>query len=192
MPKTLNLLDRLACWQIVAALAVPAVSIMLLFNFHPAGVPRLLEFGGGVRPLDAQLGYGPGDVYSLLTKYGGEGRRHYALFLAVDMVYAVSYGLFLAGLLRIVLRALGIRAGSSWNYLCVLPIAAGSADCIENASFLVLLAAYPDVPLAVVYIASAATALKWLLAAVSILLILAGSSVLLFRLVRRARRGGSN
>jgi hypothetical protein len=173
MPTFLSLLDKLARWQVVAALALPTLGLMAAFNFHPAGVPRLRQLGGGIPPLDMHFVYGPDEVSSLLTTYGAEGRHHYGLFLAIDMFYAVSYGLFLAALLRLALRRLGILATSRWNYLCLLPLGSGAADMTENATILALLHIYPATPPALVYVASAATSLKWVLASVSLVLILA-------------------
>src|SRR3954453_19199669 len=104
MDRMHRLTERLARWPVVAILAVPSFGLMGVFNFHPAMVPALLKAGDGAPPLDIQFGYGPQEVQSLLTTYGIEGRQRYATFLAVDLVYAVCYGLFLAGLLRLALR----------------------------------------------------------------------------------------
>jgi hypothetical protein len=167
-----RLTERLARGRVLALLAVPTLALFAVFNFHPSAVPYLQQAGNGVPPLDIQLGYGPQDVRSLLTTYGAEGRQRYALFLAADIVFAVCYGLFLAGLLRFALRPPVARADSRWNDLCLLPLLAGAADCVENVSILVFLAVYPAVPPALAYLASAATLVKWSLAAAGIVAIL--------------------
>jgi hypothetical protein len=175
-----RLTDSLGRGRVVAALAVPTLALMSLFNLHPAAVPYLVKAGDGVPPLDIQFGYGPAEVHSLLSTYGVEGRHRYAQFLAVDMVYALCYGPFLAGLLRLALRPPLASAASRWNDLCLLPLFAGAADCVENLCILGLLALYPTVPPALAYTASVATAVKWTLAAFAIVAILIALGVRLF------------
>jgi hypothetical protein len=167
-----RLTERVSRGWIVAALAVPSILLFALFNFHPAAVPALLKAGNGTPPLDIQLGYGPSEVQSLLTTYGTEGRQRYAAFLAVDLVFAVCYGLFLAGLLRLALRPPVTRADSRWNDLCLIPLFAGAADCVENVCILIFIAIYPTSPGPLAYVASTATLVKWTLAAIALLSIL--------------------
>jgi hypothetical protein len=184
-----RLTERVSRGWIVAALAVPSVLLMALFNFHPAAVPALLKAGNGTPPLDIQLGYGPADIESLLTTYGTEGRQRYAAFLAVDLVYAVCYGLFLAGLLRLLLRPPVSRADSRWNDLCLLPLFAGAADCVENVSILILIGIYPTVPAPLAYLASTATLVKWTLAAIALLSILVAFVARMYLWATLPRRG---
>ncbi|HLN32513.1 MAG TPA: hypothetical protein VK395_32595 [Gemmataceae bacterium] len=165
-------LERLASWPVVAVLAVPTLGLFLFFNFHPSMVPYLQQVGAGAAPLDMQLGYGPQDVQKLFISYGAEGRERYGLFLTIDMVFAISYGLFLATSLRCALRPPVATAESRWNDLSFLPLCAAAADCTENLCILLLLSVYPAVPAALAYTASTATIVKWLLAAISIVLIL--------------------
>jgi hypothetical protein len=177
----LPITDRLARGRIVAILAVPTIVLFCIFNFHPGAVPYLQKAGAGVPPLDMQLGYGPQDVHSLLTTYDVAGRERYRLFLIADLLFAICYGLLLAGLLRLALRPPVAPPGSRWNNLCLLPLIAGAADCVENLTILVLLGIYPAAPPMLAYTASAATLVKWSLAAAGILAILIGFGIRLAR-----------
>jgi hypothetical protein len=180
-------LEWLGQWRTVAVLAVPTLGLFAIFNFHPAAVPALLHLSGGVPPLDLQLAYGPAEVTSLLTAYGVEGRQRYGVFLAADTFFAVCYGLFLAGLLRLILRSLVPNTESGWHYVALLPLFAGVADCLENVSILTLLGAYPDAPPALVYTASTATLVKWLLASAGIFAILVALGLRVVCLIRNPR-----
>jgi hypothetical protein len=181
-------IERLARWPVVALLAVPTLGLFITFNFHPAMMPLLLRLGGGVPPPDVRLGYGTAEVRALLNTYGVEGRQHYRLFLAADLVFALCYGLFLAASLRLALRPLVPAAASRWNNLCLLPLAAAAADCVENGCMLALLGTYPDAPAALAYAASAATITKWLWAAAGIGAILSAGVLNVWRLARRRDR----
>jgi hypothetical protein len=74
-----------------------------------------------------------------------------------------------------------VPAGSRWNDLCWLPLLTAAADMTENLSILTLLAIYPDNPPALVYLASSATVLKWSLAAVGLVSLVAALVIRLFK-----------
>jgi hypothetical protein len=167
-----QLTEWLARWRIVAILAVPTLILFSIFNFHPAAVAALLKQGDGVPPLDMQLGYGPQEVHSLFSTYGSEGRQRYEIFLVVDFAFAACYGLLLTGLLRLALRPPVLVADSRWNYLCLLPLLAGTADCVENLIILALLGLFPSIPPVLAYMASFTTIVKWSSAVVGILAII--------------------
>jgi hypothetical protein len=176
-----RLTDRLANWRVIAVLALPTLTLFGIFNFHPAAVPYLVRAGKGMQPLDIQIGYGPRDVQSLFTNYDVDGRQRYRVFLIVDTIFAVCYGLMLTGLLRLLLRPLVASAVSRLNDLPLLCLFAGAADCLENSCILVLLGIYPATAPVLVYSASVATMVKWSLAAVSIVAILVTAGVRLTR-----------
>jgi hypothetical protein len=186
-----QLTDWLGRWPIVAILALPTLVLFCLFNFYPAMVPNLLKASAGVPPLDMQLGYGPEDVQSLLSSYGVEGRQRYAQFLVADLAFAVCYGLWLAGLLRLLLRPL-VSSDSRWNDLCLLPLLAGAADLGENLSILAMLHLYPAVPHGLAYAASGLTLAKWSMAAAGIasIFVAIGMRLVLRMNLRRRSDGG--
>jgi hypothetical protein len=175
-----KLTDWLGQWRVIAILFIPTLALFCLFNFHPAMVPALVAAGDGVPPLDMQLGYGPQDVESLLTTYGVDGRQRYVRFLLVDMVFAACYGLLFAGLLRVALRPPLVPVASRWNDLCLVALLAGAADCSENLGILALIGLYPYVPPTLALAASCFTLIKWTLAAVGIVSIVAAFGARLF------------
>lgn len=165
-----------------------------------AGVPALLVLAvlaalfplvlfpawgtGDFVPLDLHFSYRPEQVYEYLAGLGAEGRRSYrGMLLFPDMVFPVVYAAALSVLLVLVLcRYLSPSRG----YLCLFPFLIVIADWGENLFLAVVLAAYPEPLDGVIRIASLFTSLKWVLVALTLLVLL---PVLLVRLAKSARTG---
>jgi len=185
MQRMHKILEKIAQWKVAIVLAVSAFGFFAIFNFHPAVVPALLKSSSGVPPLDMQWAYGVKEISSLFSAYGIEGRQRYAAFLVADTLFAMTYGLFFAALLRLLLRPLVPLSSSRWNLLVLLPLLAAAADCVENIGILALLGAYARIPMALAYTASTATMIKWLLAGAGICAIVTVAGL---RLACRVRR----
>jgi hypothetical protein len=105
------------------------------------------------------------------------------MLLFPDMVFPVVYAAALSVLLVLVLcRYLSPARG----YLCLFPFLIVIADWGENLFLAAVLAAYPESLDGVIRIASLFTSLKWVLVALTLLVLL---SVLLVRLAKSARAG---
>ncbi len=142
----------------------------LLFNFShfPFSNPSLVEISGGVGLLDVMPYYSAQEAFSLLDRYGTQGRELYLRFLVADFMFIPAYGL---GFSLLFTRAVRARFGENDTrlWLNLLPLAAGLFDCLENLCILGMLLMYPATNLALGTLSGIATLCKTALTLVSLL-----------------------
>ncbi len=122
------------------------------------------------------LGPGIPGVFSMQTAFSrdrlfyilscwGPALETYLRLTWLDFLYALSYGVFLSGLLGILLR------GTSGGLSCILyiPLIAAGLDWAENFLHLYLLPHYRNLSQEWIFIVSLLSSLKWFLAFLSLL-----------------------
>jgi hypothetical protein len=156
----------------------------LAFNLvlFPWRTSELRALSGLDNPiLDAQFSYSAQTAFDAAAALGPQGRTLYALSeLSLDLVYPILYSLFLSLLMLFVLRRL-VPPASGWLRLGWLPFAVLACDYAENAGLVYMLLTFPAQAPAVVQAASLFTMAKWTLAALAIMLVLAGGVLAVVR-----------
>ena len=176
LQSLMQFIDRIA--SVPALLVLMLLSVLFPVMVFPAhGI-------GAVRPPDLYFFYSPDQVHDYLAVLGAEGRRAYTrMALTSDLAFPVIYSAALSMALVLFLRK---WLPSARRYLSLFPLLIVIADWGENLFLAVVLAAYPEPLDGVVRIASLFTSLKWVLVALTLLVLL---SVLLVRLAKSARTG---
>ena len=128
----------------------------------------------GTGPIDLQFFYTPEKVYSMIESYGDAGRASYRIFeLTGDIIYPIVYTLFFS-LAITWLFARGFPVESNMHKYNVLPFGAWLFDLFENLCIVAMLSAFPSTPVALAWIATIFTMLKWLFVVPTALLLLYG------------------
>jgi hypothetical protein len=146
---------------------------------------RLAAHAPGVTKPDLTFGYGHAEILSILTAFGAGGRTEYAWGLVIDSVMPV-----LLALATILVAARAAPRLLPW--LSAAPITFLVLDLIENASFGVMLAQYPDVSPALVAATSPVTMVKLLAFAVTFPTLAIGTGILVVHWVHTRRRAPSS
>jgi hypothetical protein len=129
---------------------------------------------GGIQPLDLMVLATPDKLFAMIEKYGEYGRPFYrTVELTVDIVYPIVY-LFFFGLLISWLFQRGFAATSPMRKLNLMPLGAWFFDLLENIVIVTLLLVYPSQPLALGWLLTLISSIKWFFAGASILLMLVG------------------
>ncbi len=172
-------------------LGLLGVSIALWAVMVFGTLAHLSAAAEGAQPFDLRpRGYSVGEARALLTMLGDAGRAYYAdVQLALDTIYPATYALSRALAIWWLsmpgrLRAAPLAPAIRW-VLIVPPVAAAGFDYWENSLIGKMLAAGPAVSDAVVRVASAATQLKSVAAALSETTMLIFAAVALVRWWRR-------
>ncbi len=105
----------------------------------------------------------------IISACGEEGVRSHLIMLWVDYIFIFSYIGFLANLLGSLLRNIDYERALT---LFSIPIIAGVLDIIENTLFLIQLQSLDSLSGTMIFIASSAAAIKFLLLAITVVLIL--------------------
>lgn len=124
-------------------------------------IPEVMLHSGGMKILDMMpTGYDVHYVNSLFTTLGTDGRDLYLTHqLPLDLLYPALFGLSSCLVLAYFLNKL--KKLDSWLfYLCLLPLASGVFDYIENFGIISLLKSYPYISAPQVRITSVFTILK--------------------------------
>lgn len=148
---------------------------------------RIETFSGGVGAIDFLIVYRPEKVYDMIAAYGQTGRRFYAtIALTLDTIFpllmALTFGLTLA---RVYPRGFS-REGVLHRALLV-PVAAMTADLLENTAIATMLLSYPDRVRAVALLASSCSTVKWTAVGAEVLLLIIGLAAWLVRALRGER-----
>jgi hypothetical protein len=148
---------------------------------------RIETLSGGVGALDLLIVYTPDKAYDMISAYGQQGRQYYAtIALTLDTIFppllALTFSLILASLFH--------RAFSSEGVLqraVLVPVAAMTADLLENVGIVAMLLSYPRKLPAVALLASAFSTVKWTAVAAEAVLVIIGLAAWL---IQRGWRGG--
>ncbi len=159
MRKFIVFMQNNATGKAVLGFFIPAMvvySIMLLYT-----IPQVGEYAQGMKLFDlSPTGYSFEYALELLSALGVKGRDLYLYHqLPLDFIYpglfAVSCCLLLSWLF-----AKTLNANSKMFYFCLVPLAAGLFDYLENILIIQILISYPNVTELHVFISSFMTILK--------------------------------
>lgn len=174
-----------ARWTLILLLAVAAFFWLFNFSSVPFSNPSLVRISGGQGLLDLIPFYSAQEAYSILGRYGAQGRELYLKFLAADFIFIPVYSL---GFALLFTRAVRAKFGESddWLWLNLLPIGIGLTDCLENLCILGMLLICPETNLALGSLSGLATLCKHVLTFVSLLCLGSlGVSLLIQRMKHR-------
>lgn len=129
-------------WLLVTTMAVGFGSLAALIQIGNA-FPAV---AGGAQPFDLQNELTAAQVLGQLPGYTDEARRQYALFTAIDYVFPLTMGLFLAGIATFCLRHAFPRAYGQATQRQLLPLLllASLFDWCENIAAITAITAWPD------------------------------------------------
>jgi len=138
-------------------------------------IQGLMQGGqGGIQPLDLMFFATPNKLFDMINKYGVYGRPFYRnVELTVDIIYPIVY-LFFFGLLISWLFKRGFTPNSPMRKYNIIPLGAWFFDLLENIVIVTLLSIFPAQPIALGWLLTLISSIKWLFAGASILLILVG------------------
>jgi hypothetical protein len=129
---------------------------------------------GGIQPLDLMVLATPDKLFAMIEKYGDFGRPFYRnVELTVDIVYPIVY-LFFFGLLISWLFQRAFASTSPMRKLNIMPLGMWFFDLLENITIVILLSLYPSQPLALGWLLTIVSTLKWFFAGASLLMIVVG------------------
>jgi hypothetical protein len=152
-------ISKYARWRNVLILLGLVVIINILLGLSLQGNPNL-------KPLDLQFSYSPEKANELISAYSDKERSLYLLIeVTLDIAYPIIYSLCLSFALFLLYNNMR---------LAKLPLFLILLELFENAGIVILLANYPHQHPWVASVASVFTSLKWTLAVLCLLLVLAG------------------
>jgi hypothetical protein len=150
----------------------------------PFGVTQLKSITDGVGILDTEINYSSEQAYSILERMGDNGRGFYLRLLLIDLIFPISYCLFMISCIFL----LSSRVYRFADRLALAPIIALLFDYLENASIIVILTNYPNELVSLVQAASIFTIIKWCFIVVSYVSILALLVLFLISKVKKSKR----
>lgn len=149
----------------------------MLFNalVLPGTLARMEDVSGGTGPLDLEFfGYSAEKAYRMIESYGEAGRAAYRTFeLTGDIAYPIVYTLFFSLAITWLFQR-GFAPDNSMQRLNVMPFGAWLFDLFENLGIVAMLSVFPATPALLAQVTSVFSVIKWLFAAVSIVLTLVG------------------
>jgi hypothetical protein len=181
-------IDRLATSRNI--LLYLALYLALNAAVLPLAQARIEAASGGIGPLDSQFTYSPTRAYAALAAYGNDGRQFYGIVeVTAGLVYPAIYGLFFALTIAYCFRRV-MPPGHFAHRLALLPLVAALLDYVENALIVVLIMAYPERLAGLAVAAGLITALKSILFAATVLVVMIAIVAVIVVTVR-ARRAGN-
>ncbi len=136
------------------------VMLILDAQLRPSGCPDMISL---------ELAFTKSAFNQILDKCGADGIRSHLIMIWVDYLFIIAYTGFLANLLGSLLK--GIDYGRALTFFS-LPIIAGVLDVIENTLLLIQLPNSESLSGVLIFLASSAAAIKFILIGITITLIL--------------------
>ncbi len=153
-------IQKTATWKNILIL----MGIMLLFQF--LFFPALLPGGEHAVLLDSELGYRANEAYEVIGHYSDSMRRTYILNeVTLDLVFPVIYTLLFSFLIFFLFKNIT---------LAFFPFIQLLFDYLENTGIVIILSAWPNKLMWLATATSVFSMIKWVLAGITILIILVG------------------
>jgi hypothetical protein len=124
------------------------------------GQEYLRKITGGVGMIDMNLFNSPGDIIHYLTSIGEDGRNAYLRLLGLDFLLIISFFIFTAIIIYRLINCISLSGNYIW--LILFPLFRAVFDCLETITMVLNTLLYPNSIAPIIYLASAATSLKWL------------------------------
>ena len=178
--------------RLVVALLVLSIALWAVLSF--VTVPHLQQLAGGLPPFDARLrGYGYEEARALLLALGVEGRAYYlSPELVLDAIFPPLYAAFgvlalwwltMPGRLRDGAVPMALRVT-----LVAFPVAELVFDGVENVCIARMIWRWPDLSPGLVSVASLATRLKFVAAALTLISLVVLAAAVAARAISRPRK----
>lgn len=152
---------RLAIWLLLLGFLIYSEN-----RLRTAGEERLKPLVNELNPPDLSIGISKEDLMKFYETAGKEGREIYAnILMRYDLLYPLSYGLFFAYTISLLIRNYRKRF---LGILIFLPIISMLADFVENTGFVLLAYEYPNFDDKLFQMARTAQILKWSMAFASV------------------------
>lgn len=136
------IVNNIQGWKVLLffILANAVYAYMLIIS-----IPKVISYSNGMKILDMMPGgYDAAYVKLLFNTLGETGRDTYLhQQIPADMIYPLLFSISFTLLLAFFLKKLN-KLDTGLFFLCLLPVAAGIADYLENIGIIVLLKQYPD------------------------------------------------
>lgn len=165
---TLRLYHRLASPRLALLFTALAGLLFWLLSRGLANLPP-----GAPNIFDLQLAFSAEKFQSVLAAWGETNVRAYVSGMWLDYLYPIAYALALSAWLAVLTRQTGRPPSRSILTLFWFPFLAALLDYVENSLHLLILVVLHTFSPALVFLASLAAAVKWILAGLSVLAILA-------------------
>jgi hypothetical protein len=183
---------RFPSGRLVVALLVLSVALWAPLSF--VTVPHLQQSAGGLPPFDVRLrGYGYEEARALLLALGEEGRAYYLNpELVLDTIFPPIYAALGALALWWLTMPGRVRDGAvpmAWRVtLVAFPVAELVFDGVENLCIAKMIWSWPDLSPGLVSVASLATQLKFVAAALTLISVAVLAAAAAWRAISRPRQ----
>lgn len=163
------LFDRLIAAATIRRLVIVA---LICGGIRYGVMPRIgaeLLTTPGAGPLDLMFAYTPAEAFANIGAFSDTARSSYRMFLVTaDIAYPISYTLLFVWAIALVIRTTRLEH-ARWPF--APPLLLFGFDIMENAAVFTLLSLHPDQPVALAWLASIFTTLKWSFAGVTMLVL---------------------
>ena len=177
--------DLSGTWVTLSALVVFVLFAALVLPGQAALAERIAAGAGSP---DTSVFYTPSDLYRMAEVYGPQGRQAYIRARwTFDLAFPLVYAAFLSTAISW-LWARAVSPDSLWRRGNVIPLLAAVVDFLENAATSLVMARYPARTAPAAMLAPVFTAVKWVLVAMSCVLLLAAAFAALWTAIRNRRR----
>jgi hypothetical protein len=169
------------------ALAGVVVFILFTVLVLPGQSSREDDPAGEVGSPDLSFYYSADDLYRMAEAYGEMGRVEYIrVRFTFDLIWPLVYTFFLTTAISWVF-ARAFSEGSKWQLANLVPVLGMLFDYLENIATSLVMWRYPTHTPVVDWLATIFTSVKWILIGTSIILLVIGLLIAIWRWIKRIR-----
>lgn len=140
-----------------ALIAMSVMFAVVMFYANP-----LIDGGNGSSLLKLQLAFDKQSGIAILDSWGPSGAARFNQWIFTDYLYAVSYAVFFASLLSILVVKKGKQNINGYRFAVYLGLIAGLLDWTENTLEIIFVNHAAAFPQALFFLHSMLAAAKWM------------------------------
>jgi len=182
-----TVIDKLSTGRNILLFLSFFIIISIVINGKPFGLAQMKDITGGIGIIDMEFNYSVAKAYQILTDMGAQGRMFYTQIALLDIIFPLSYGLFLSTAICYFSRGVHFIPGA----FIFIPIAGCLFDLTENLLISIMLHNFPKVLPTTATLANIMTMMKFSLITLSwTLLLIACVSFIIVKLRKRIKNIG--
>lgn len=149
------------------------IFMVIMFNIVMFFINPQIDGFNGIGVIKLQLSFNKDVGIEIIESWGGAGIADFKRWIFLDYMYAVSYSVFFASLLSLLILQKGKAKSLKYTWVVVLAFIAGGFDWVENTMELFFLNNPPGFSDSLFFLHSVIASLKWASVPIAIIYIVA-------------------
>lgn len=149
------------------------IFMLMMFSIVMFFINPQIDGLNGIGVIKLQLSFNKDAGIEIIESWGASGIANFKRWIFIDYIYALSYSVFFASLLSLLILQKGKEKSLKYTWVVVLAFIAGALDWIENTMELFFLNNPSGFPDSLFFLHSVIATLKWAAVPIAVIYVVA-------------------